>query len=164
MAIGLILLYRRRRPTPVELDVPLKTLPLSLAGFAGTDQPVTEEEQRVAGMSDYVFRIFSRDTTALFTVYVGYYESQVTGKTIHSPRNCLPGAGGQQVESGHKNLTLDGQTSRNVHAGQWPAQAVVITGIKDAGASHGASSRKWDLLRDADKPPHEEALVRIMYR
>ncbi len=166
MAVGVILTISTTRQTPVELDVPLKTLPLSLAGFSGTDQPVTEEEQRVAGMSDYVFRIFSRDTTALFSVYVGYYESQVTGRTIHSPRNCLPGAGWQQVESGRKNLTVNGQTvtvNRYLLA-NGPSQAVVYYWYQGRGRVAWSEYRvKWDLLRDAAKHGRtEEALVRIM--
>ena len=166
MAIGIILTISTTRQTPVELDVPLKTLPLNLAGFYGTDRPVTEEEQRVAGMSDYVFRIFARDTTALFSVYVGYYESQVTGRTIHSPRNCLPGAGWQQVESGRKSLTLDGQTvtvNRYLLA-NGPSQAVVYYWYQGRGRVAWSEYRvKWDLLRDAAKHGRtEEALVRIM--
>lgn len=166
MAIGVVLIQTTTRQTPVELDVPLKTMPLSLAGFSGTERPVTEEEQRVAGMSDYVFRIFTRDTTALFSVYVGYYESQVTGKTIHSPRNCLPGAGWQQVESGRKNLTVNGQTvtvNRYLLA-NGPSQAVVYYWYQGRGRVAWSEYRvKWDLLRDAARHGRtEEALVRIM--
>lgn len=166
MAIGVILIQSTTRQTPVELDAPLKTMPLSLAGFSGTEKLVTEEEQRVAGMSDYVFRIFARDTTALFSVYVGYYESQVTGRTIHSPRNCLPGAGWQQVESGRKNLTLNGQTvtvNRYLLA-NGPSQAMVYYWYQGRGRVASSEYRvKWDLLRDAAKHGRtEEALVRIM--
>jgi EpsI family protein len=166
MAVGVILTLSTTRQTPVELDVPLKTLPLNLAGFYGTDRPVTEEEQRVAGMSDYVFRTFARDTTALFSVYVGYYESQVTGKTIHSPRNCLPGAGWQQVESGRKNLTVNGQsvTVNRYLLANGPSQAVVYYWYQGRGRVAWSEYRvKWDLLRDAAKHGRtEEALVRIM--
>ncbi len=166
MAIGMILIQSATRQTPVLLDAPLKTMPLRLAGFSGTERPVTEEEQRIAGMSDYVFRVFARDTTAAFSVYVGYYESQVTGKTIHSPRNCLPGAGWQQVESGRQTLTLNGQTvtvNRYLLA-NGPSQAVVYYWYQGRGRVAWSEYRvKWDLLRDAARHGRtEEALVRIM--
>jgi EpsI family protein len=32
-------------------------------------------------------------------LYVGYYNSQRQGDTIHSPQNCLPGAGWQPVSA-----------------------------------------------------------------
>jgi EpsI family protein len=166
MAVGVIFIQATTQQTPVQLAAPLKTMPLSLAGFSGDERPVTEEEQRVAGMSDYVFRVFQRDSSAAFSVYVGYYESQVTGKTIHSPKNCLPGAGWQQVESGKKSLTVNGQTvtvNRYILA-NGPSQAVVYYWYQGRGRVAWSEYRvKWDLLRDAAKHGRtEEALVRIM--
>ncbi len=39
-------------------------------------------------------------------LYVGYYESQRTGSTYHSPKNCLPGAGWQFVKSEYVTVPL----------------------------------------------------------
>jgi EpsI family protein len=33
-------------------------------------------------------------------LYIGYYASQRQGDTMHSPQNCLPGAGWQPIDSG----------------------------------------------------------------
>jgi exosortase D (VPLPA-CTERM-specific) len=166
MALDIILIQSATRQTPIQLTEPLKTMPLTLAGFSGDERPVSQDEQRVAGMSDYVFRVFSRDSSAAFSVYVGYYESQVTGKTIHSPKNCLPGAGWQQVESGRKSLTVNGRTvtvNRYILA-NGPSQAVVYYWYQGRGRVAWSEYRvKWDLLRDAAKHGRtEEALVRIM--
>ena len=166
MALGIILIQSATRQTPVALDAPLRTMPLALVGYTGIERPVSQEEQAVAGMTDYVFRIFSRDSTSFFTVYVGYYESQVTGKTIHSPRNCLPGAGWQQVESGRRSLTVDGRdvTVNRYLLANGPEQAVVYYWYQGRGRVAWSEYRvKWDLLRDAAKHGRtEEALVRIM--
>ena len=85
-------------------------MPLSLA-----DSParatVTEEEQRVAGMSDYVFRILSRDTTALFALR-RLYESQVTGGRFTHRATASCWCGWQQVESG-RTKTNGGMADRN---------------------------------------------------
>ena len=43
-------------------------------------------------------------------IYIGYYASQRQGDTIHSPQNCLPGAGWHPVETGVGNLQADGRT------------------------------------------------------
>jgi EpsI family protein len=166
MALGIIFIQSTTQQRAVQLSAPLNTMPLSLAGYPGSDRPVTEEERRVAGMSDYVFRVFARDSTALFSVYVGYYESQATGRTIHSPRNCLPGAGWQQVESGTRSLTLD---DKNITVNRYllangPSQAVVYYWYQGRGRVAWSEYRvKWDLLRDAAKHGRtEEALVRVM--
>jgi EpsI family protein len=43
-------------------------------------------------------------------VYVGYYASQRQGDTIHSPQNCLPGAGWRPVETGVAGLHVGDRT------------------------------------------------------
>jgi EpsI family protein len=37
---------------------------------------------------------------------VGYYKSQQTGETIHSPKNCLPGTGWQPIQSSQIALRM----------------------------------------------------------
>jgi EpsI family protein len=37
-------------------------------------------------------------------LYIAYFPSQRTGDTIHSPKNCLPGAGWAPLESSHIHL------------------------------------------------------------
>ncbi len=44
-------------------------------------------------------------------LYVGFYQSQRTGATYHSPKNCLPGAGWQFMESDIIPLTLPDRTT-----------------------------------------------------
>ena len=39
-------------------------------------------------------------------LYVGFYQSQRSGATYHSPKNCLPGAGWQFMESNFLTLTM----------------------------------------------------------
>ena len=96
---------------PAQRSVPLRAplasaVPAVIAGYAGQDITIAAEEVRVAGVTNYVMRSFTRGTraagsgTAAFSVYVGYYDRQTQGKTIHSPKNCLPGAGWEPLASG----------------------------------------------------------------
>ncbi len=97
LGAGCLLLFGVQLQRPIRLQQPLSAMPLVVAGYNGVDRVISKEEQAVAGMSDYIFRVFNTDSS-LFTVYVGYYESQTTGQTIHSPKNCLPGAGWEALE------------------------------------------------------------------
>jgi EpsI family protein len=45
-------------------------------------------------------------------LYVGYYASQRQGDTIHSPQNCLPGAGWHPVSSAIREIHTGGRTVR----------------------------------------------------
>ncbi|HXW06867.1 MAG TPA: EpsI family protein [Vicinamibacterales bacterium] len=50
--------------------------------------------------------------SAPVSVYIGYYHSQRQGDAIHSPQNCLPGAGWRAVGSGLATVTANGAAVR----------------------------------------------------
>jgi exosortase D (VPLPA-CTERM-specific) len=52
-----------------------------------------EGVESVLRTTDYTMREYSAPDGRLANIYVGYYSSQRTGATYHSPQNCLPGAG-----------------------------------------------------------------------
>jgi len=48
-------------------------------------------------------------------LYVGFYQSQRTGSTYHSPKNCLPGAGWQFMKSDYVALSMPGDQSVTIN-------------------------------------------------
>src|SRR5215471_1624964 len=105
---GCAFMWQTRSQSPVPLAAPISTTLPKIAGYTVVDQIASAEERRVAGMSDYSARAYMRDTIVDFTTLVSYYESQGQGKTIHSPRNCLPGAGWEVLRGGTRSLAVDG--------------------------------------------------------
>ena len=63
---------------------------------------------QAAGVDDYVSRIYGIGQQIPIGLYVGYYGSQRTGDTIHSPKNCLPGAGWEPVRAGYLTISPPG--------------------------------------------------------
>jgi EpsI family protein len=51
-------------------------------------------------------RVYRRAPADEVGVYIGYYKSQRAGDSVHSPKNCLPGAGWQPVYSSRIMLPL----------------------------------------------------------
>lgn len=154
----------RQRAMP--LSAPLASIPATLGDYQGQDQALTAEEQRVVGMSSYLFRNFSRDSQPAFSIYVGYYDQQLQGKTIHSPKNCLPGAGWEPLAAGHATIaTATGTATVNryllVNRGQ---RALVYYWYQGRGRVEADEYRvKLQLLRDsALRGRTEEALVRVV--
>ena len=91
-----------------EVNVPrraLAELPLGLGVWVGTEQPLADAIVRAVGVTDYVNRFYA-SPAGFVHLYVGYYASQRTGDTIHSPKNCLPGAGWDPVRSGSGRLVM----------------------------------------------------------
>jgi len=72
----------------------LSKIPTSLGDWTqkGSDINFSEQTESVLKTSDYVMREYVKDGR-LANLYIGYYASQKTGSTYHSPQNCLPGAG-----------------------------------------------------------------------
>jgi len=58
----------------------------------------------VLGVDDFLVRSYIGPNREAVGLYVGYWQSQRTGSTIHSPQNCLPGAGWEPVEQSIVNF------------------------------------------------------------
>ena len=156
-----------------QRSVPLRAalenvVPREIQGFRGTDQVVSEEEQRVAGMDEYLLRNYARagGADAGFSVYVGYYQHQTRGHTIHSPRNCLPGAGWEALTSGSTTVkTKDGDVQVTRYLLQRENErAVVLYWYQGRGRIESSEyAVKLQLLRDAAlRRRSDEALVRVV--
>lgn len=73
----------------------LKDFPQTVGGWnkTGNDQILDNETLKVLKASDYLLRDFRKPNGPIANLYVGYYASQRSGATYHSPLNCLPGSG-----------------------------------------------------------------------
>ena len=153
----------------MALRAPLDSvIPLQIDSFSGRATPISAGEVAVAGVTSYLYRTYrSADSLAApWTLYVGYYDSQRQGKTIHSPKNCLPGSGWEVLQSstttiptGNRTYTVNRYLLRN-----GAEQALVLYWYQGRGrVAWNEYKVKWDLLRDAAlRQRTEEALVRVV--
>lgn len=166
LTIGAAFVLHTRAQSAIPLVAPLSTVLDTVPGYRAKDQTVSDEERRVAGMSSYVARMYSVDSTLAFTTLVSYYERQTQGKTIHSPRNCLPGAGWEILNGGTKSVTADGAQHSVNHYVLKNGNATAIAYYWYQGRGRVVANEyrvKWNLLRDAALAGHtEEALVRVV--
>ncbi len=93
---------------PIVAREPLRELPYVLGSWKGEDHPLAPQLVQAASVNDYANRLYVDPTAAAVQLYIGYYDSQRTGNTIHSPKNCLPGAGWDPIRSGDARLSLAG--------------------------------------------------------
>lgn len=99
---------KERQPVPVHFDA----LPWRLGAWRGEDGPIlTDRVVGALGVDAYVNRVYAMEGRTPVLLYVGYYASQRTGAAIHSPQNCLPGAGWLPVISEHVNVGVPGRAS-----------------------------------------------------
>ena len=82
------------RPEIVPTRQSLEGLPLRLAGWEGRRLPDTDQKiLDILGVDDYINRSYFRENSPSVSLYIGYFQSQRAGKSIHSPLNCMPGSG-----------------------------------------------------------------------
>jgi len=86
--------FERRGEAEVSRQ-PLAQLPEKLGDWRqkGDEIRFGEATESVLRVSDYTQRYYAAPDGRIANLYVGYYASQRTGITYHSPQNCLPGAG-----------------------------------------------------------------------
>lgn len=88
-----------------------------LASFPGTvgswtsdaNIPLSKDVLDVLGAGDFLLRDYQDlQSRAHMTLFIAYFPSQRTGDTIHSPQNCLPGAGWSPVRADRITITAAG--------------------------------------------------------
>jgi len=95
---------------------PLELLPRHIDGRDGVDRPITERVLEKLALTDYVSRTYRAPDRPAVQLYIGFYASQRTGSTYHSPLNCMPGSGWQVLES--TTTALTGPGGRPVHVNE----------------------------------------------
>jgi EpsI family protein len=110
IAATAIFLQARGRNEVFRSRLPLKSFPLQLDAWNGTDVPMEKDVLDVLGPGDFLLRIYQNQAKQepYVDLFIAYFRSQRAGDTIHSPKNCLPGAGWTPIESTHITLSLPG--------------------------------------------------------
>ncbi|HTW31631.1 MAG TPA: EpsI family protein [Candidatus Sulfotelmatobacter sp.] len=169
IACTAILLHARNHEETYPPRMSLQTFPQQLGNWTGTDIPIPQDQLDVLGPGDFLHRIYLNPKAPPYDVdlYIAYFPSQRAGDTIHSPQNCLPGAGWTPVQNTRVLLDMPG------HA-PFPANRYVI--VKGDLRSlvlywywahnRGVASEYWAkyyLVRDSIKMNRSDgSLVRII--
>ena len=167
MLVGaFLLLHGVSHGEAVVLHQPIRELPYSLGSWTGTEQPLDEQIVQAVGVSDYTNRIYSSQA-GLAQLYVGYYASQRTGDTIHSPKNCLPGAGWDPIQSGTIDISVSG--GRQIIVNEYVIQqglekAMVFYWYQDRGRVIASeySAKFWMVADAISRNRTDGALVRLV--
>lgn len=113
---GAALLARSSKTEEVPIRKPFAEFPFTIGDWQGRREADLEKKiLDVLGVDDYMTRSYYRPNALPVGVYVGYYGSQRQGDTMHSPLNCLPGAGWLPVAQGRSTIEVsDGKGPREI--------------------------------------------------
>lgn len=110
---GLIRLWESAGEASVSRRM-LKELPSQIGSWrqVGPDERYDTQTESVLRADDYLSRTYELPNGMGASLYVGYYATQRTGATYHSPLNCLPGTGWEMTDPASLNIApADGSSS-----------------------------------------------------
>jgi EpsI family protein len=110
-----LLLHARSSFEVIPNRQALDAFPHDLHGWSGKDLQLTPDVLRILGPGDFLSRSYGNaanpETVDLF---IAYYASQRSGDTIHSPQNCLPGAGWTPLLKDHIQIPRANGTGKAI--------------------------------------------------
>jgi len=131
------------------------------------DEVIDPETLNVLKADDYLQRIYQNSEGQYASLFVAYYRAQQAGESMHSPKNCLPGAGWDPVESGRLQLGTDAagrpiQVNRYVVENSGQRELVLYwyqeQGRVIASEYWGKLYMIWDTIRSGRR---DGAIVRV---
>jgi EpsI family protein len=101
-----VLLHARPNADRNPASQSLAEFPNTIEGLTGTDQAIDQQTLDVLGSGDFLSRLYTGPQAGPpISLFIGYFPTQRTGQTIHSPKHCLPGAGWRFDSSDSVTLT-----------------------------------------------------------
>jgi len=111
LAATAVFLQARGRSELFAPRQPLASFPMQLANWSGTEIPIPQDVRDVLGSGDFLLRVYRNQAVSdpYVDLFIAYFPSQRAGDTIHSPKNCLPGAGWSPIDSRRISVALPGR-------------------------------------------------------
>jgi EpsI family protein len=95
-----IVLHARNGSEIIPARTPLGSFPHTIQNWTSTDIPLQKDVLDVLGPGDFLVRdYYNHALDKGIALFIAYFPSQRAGDTIHSPKNCLPGAGWVPIQS-----------------------------------------------------------------
>jgi EpsI family protein len=121
MALTAAMLLARNRAERVPPYEDLQDFPQIILGRMSVDVPLSAETLESLGPGHFLMRDYRGAVNEPpVNLYIAFFPSQRTGDTIHSPKNCLPGAGWVPTQSGRISIPTEG-------GGQIDANRYIVT-------------------------------------
>lgn len=107
LLIMALLTHSASRTERIAPNKPFSEFPLVIADWEGITSELDEEIYNILGVEDYILANYRKSSGETVNLYVGFYQSQKEGDIIHSPKNCMPGAGWNIAETAIEKVPLD---------------------------------------------------------
>lgn len=169
IAGGVFINWFQTRSEAEVVRRPLAELPEKLGDWRqkGDEMRFGAATESVLRVSDYTQRYYTSVDGRIANLYVGYYASQRTGVTYHSPQNCLPGAGWVMREPEIIEITTPSGktfTANRYRIDNGTFDEIMIYWYQGRGRSEASEYRdKFNTILDSTlRRRSDGAMVRVM--
>lgn len=106
-----VVFYTLSHGEAVLATQPLSAFPRQIGSWQMVSEGVVEPEIRaVINADDYLTRDYASHSSRLpANLFIEYFQTQRTGRTPHTPKNCLPGTGWVAASAAIVPLTVPGE-------------------------------------------------------
>lgn len=111
MALALVLVFFALMKTLPGRDevmpdrIQFREFPLRVGNWTGLKKTIEVDILTQLNFTDYVLADYNSDRGDKLNFYVAYYDSQRKGRSVHSPRTCIPGGGWEM--KGFEQVTFE---------------------------------------------------------
>ena len=169
LSVAAIFSVMVRHGRAVPLRRSLEQFPLQVGAWKGINRGrFPEEVLRVLQASDYLNRDYQEMNGGYVNFYIGYYEQQRAGESMHSPKNCLPGNGWEVLDSvqvpleipqSHKTIEVNHYLVQNETSKTFVLYWYDTHGRAFASEYKGKAILVWEALKTGRT---DGSLIRIM--
>jgi len=85
---------------------PFSAFPTRIGDWSGRESRFDPKVYDILGVDDSFLADYTSSEGRQINVYIGYYQSQREGDLIHSPKNCMPGAGWKIIRTTTERVAL----------------------------------------------------------
>lgn len=125
LIVAILLTQRIPHGKTMPLQKDLVTFEKQIGDWkGGPHRPFEQNILDVLRVDNYLNRTYYNKEREWISLYIGYFADQLSGKTIHSPRNCMPGSGWNFTQMQTVTFDVEGEQPLTVHA----ARAILVNG------------------------------------
>jgi EpsI family protein len=169
IVVQTVLFYSASHGEMTPLAAPLSGFPTAVGAWRLQQVGVVDQEtQDILKADDLLTRTYA-DREGDANLFIAYFKTQRQGQSPHSPKNCLPGSGWQQLETGRIDVPIKGEASGSININQYvvekgEAQSVVLYWYQSQGRVIADEfAAKFYLISDSIRHHRSDtALVRVV--
>lgn len=162
-----VLFYTASHGDSTPLNAPLAAFPAGFGDWRLVQEGVVDQEtQDVLRADDTLTRFYAQPDGHSANLFIAYFKTQRYGQSPHSPKNCLPGSGWQQVEEGAIDVPV-GRTTIRINrylVSKGENESIVFYWYQSQGRVVADEfSAKFHLIADSIRSHRSDtALVRVV--